>query len=36
MLIKERGSVEKKADDIETSLIKQFSPLMNKRIQNLE
>jgi anti-sigma28 factor (negative regulator of flagellin synthesis) len=36
MLIKERGSIEKKTDDIETSLIKQFSPLMNKHIQNLD
>ena len=36
ILIKERGSIEKKADDVETSLIKQFSPLMNKHIQNLD
>ncbi|MDR7665466.1 tetratricopeptide repeat protein [Methanosarcina sp. Z-7115] len=36
MLIKERGSIEKKIDGIETSLIKQFSPLMNKHIQNLD
>jgi len=36
MLIKERGSIEKKTDDIETSLIKQFSPLTNKHIQKLD
>ncbi|AKB48086.1 hypothetical protein MSKOL_2309 [Methanosarcina sp. Kolksee] len=36
MLIKERGSIEKKTDDVETSLIKQFSPLTNKHIQNLD
>lgn len=36
MLIKERGNIKKKTDDIETSLIKQFSPLMNKHIQNLD
>lgn len=36
MLTKERGSIEKKTDDTETSLIKQFSPLMNKCIQDLD
>ncbi|HEY3360503.1 MAG TPA: tetratricopeptide repeat protein [Methanosarcina sp.] len=36
MLTKERGSVEKKTDDVETSLIKQFSPLTNKHIQKLD
>ncbi|WP_243684606.1 hypothetical protein [Methanosarcina barkeri] len=36
MLIRERGSIKKKTDDIETSLIKQFSPLTNKHIQKLD
>jgi tetratricopeptide (TPR) repeat protein/predicted amidohydrolase len=36
MLIEERGSIEKNKDEVETSLIKQFSPLTNKHIQKLD
>jgi len=36
LLVRERGSIDKKEDEVETSLIKQFSPLMNKRIQDLD
>jgi hypothetical protein len=36
LLIRERGSIDKKEDGVETSLIKQFSPLMNKGIQDLD